>query len=116
MYNALSAKEARPGVVSVPLKGSFVLNRFGEKVTKFVLQGFRPLKGVFCFESLQEGNFNVKITRVSVPLKGSFVLNEGPIAETLGAVGFRPLKGVFCFEFYGDLDLRGWSWVLFPSP
>ena len=82
-------------VVSVPLKGSFVLNRLlsGNRTVGF---SFRPLKGVFCFE-LKEIMRLQKSIPVSVPLKGSFVLN--PTRKKRSTRGGRlvsvPLKGSF---------------------
>ena len=57
--------------VSVPLKGSFVLNGISQATPCGM--SFRPLKGVFCFELYT-------------------MIKDKP-------GGFRPLKGVFCFEF-----------------
>ncbi len=64
-------------------------------------------------DSLQEGNFNVKITRHF----SNIVLGE--CVEVKIEHDTDPelclnatYQGKFPEDFYGDLDLRGWSWVL----
>ena len=74
-------------------------------------------------DSLQEGNFNVKITRhysnivlgecVEVKIEHDtdpeLCLNDTDPELCLNAT-YQPAK--FPEDFYRDLDLLGWSWVL----
>ena len=65
-------------------------------------------------DSLQEGNFNVKITRhFSNIVLGKCVeakIEHDTDPELRLNETYQPNE--FPEDFYGDLDLRGWSWVL----
>ena len=98
--------------VSVPLKGSFVLDLLAE------LRGDMshvsvPLKGSFVL-NLNSAVITVPGRYVSVPLKGSFVLNICYPTIYPSTQSFRPLKGVFCFKFV--LMARPRYILMFPSP
>ena len=63
------------------------------------IYGFRPLKGVFCFEFHKRVWKKFSDERFR-PLKGVFCFESKLITvkDLAEEFGFRPLKGVFCFE------------------
>ena len=125
-------------IVSVPFRGSMVLNAIIQLWKQLRKNSFRPLSGIYgsklWFQSYKENKNIVSVPfrgsmvlnnllfllwslliTVSVPFRGSMVLNICGFPIWYGIYSFRPLSGI-----YGSKQCSHWpnaeKYAKFPSP